>query len=183
MEESPKHSLLDSPSPTREQKARQAVAEATASAGNQKWKMHIGAGTSGNSRFKKKQPERLPSTEWLNEQDKHAKSEPSFDDSPPKKIVAPPVVPPEKSLSVRRVMALKEPPKKPESPRKIKPLAPAPLPNKIPQGQVVLDKFGNFRLMTPPELKKGNDLPPLPPGTLKFIVTNIFELQQSINKN
>uniref|UniRef100_V5GI62 Tetratricopeptide repeat protein n=1 Tax=Anoplophora glabripennis TaxID=217634 RepID=V5GI62_ANOGL len=165
VDESPKHSLLDSPSPTREQKARQAVAEATASVGNQKWKMHIGAGTSGNSRFKKKQPERLPpSTEWLNEQDKHSKNETNFNDSPPKKSVAPLAPSTEKTVSVRRAMAMKEPPKKPESPRKIKPLVPAPLPNKIPQGQVVLDKFGNFRLMTPPELKKGNDLPPLPPG-------------------
>lgn len=53
--------MLDSPSPTREQKARQAVAEATASASASgaptKWKMQIGQPTSGSSRFKKK-PER-----------------------------------------------------------------------------------------------------------------------------
>lgn len=66
--------MLDSPSPTREQKARQAVAEAAASANTQKWKMHIGAGTSGNSRFKKKQPERALSSEWLGDQEKHPKN-------------------------------------------------------------------------------------------------------------
>lgn len=74
LSESPKRSLLDSPSPTREQKARQAVAEAAASANTQKWKMHIGPGTSGNSRFKKKQPERtVTSGEWSGDQDKHGK--------------------------------------------------------------------------------------------------------------
>ncbi|KAJ8917051.1 hypothetical protein NQ315_012970 [Exocentrus adspersus] len=125
--------------------------------------MHIGAGTSGNSRFKKKQPEKMPSsTEWLSEHEKH-KNESSFDDSPPKKSTSALPSSTEKSVSVRRAMAMKEPPKKPESPKKSKTLVPAPLPNKIPQGQVVLDKFGNFRLMSPPELKKGSDVPPLPP--------------------
>lgn len=66
--------MLDSPSPTREQKARQAVAEAAASANTQKWKMHIGPGTSGNSRFKKKQPERSLSSEWAGDQEKHPKN-------------------------------------------------------------------------------------------------------------
>lgn len=73
-ESPPKRSMLDSPSPTREQKARQAVAEAAASANTQKWKMHIGPGTSGNSRFKKKQPERSLSSEWMGEQEKHNKN-------------------------------------------------------------------------------------------------------------
>lgn len=69
--------------------------------------------------------------------------------------------PQEKGVSVRKQMAMKEPPmKRPESPKRLQkslmpPLAP-PGP-KIPQGQVVLDKFGNFRLMTPPEMKKGKE--------------------------
>lgn len=65
LSESPKHSMLDSPSPTREQKARQAVAEATAST---KWKMHVGPGGVPQPpapRLKKKQlQERPPSPEW-----------------------------------------------------------------------------------------------------------------------
>lgn len=65
LSESPKHSMLDSPSPTREQKARQAVAEATAST---KWKMHVGPGGAPQPpvpRLKKKQlQERPPSPEW-----------------------------------------------------------------------------------------------------------------------
>lgn len=67
----PKRVMLDSPSPTREQKARQAVAEAAASAGTQKWKMHMGQNTQSNSsRFKKKQSDRLPppQAEWGSEQ-------------------------------------------------------------------------------------------------------------------
>lgn len=66
--------------------------------------------------------------------------------------------PVEKAVSVRKAMAIKEPPpKKSESPpKKIKPIVmPQPIMNKIPQGQVVLDKFGNFRLMSPPDSKKG----------------------------
>ncbi|KAJ8984823.1 hypothetical protein NQ317_013022 [Molorchus minor] len=139
MSDSPKRPILDSPSPTREQKARQAVAEAAASAGTQKWKMHIGPGVPGNSALQE-ETARTPSTP-----------------STPQPL--------EKSVSVRKAMAMKEPlPKKPESPKKIKPLPPMPMPNKIPQGQVVLDKFGNFRLMTPPELKKLGEMGPLPPG-------------------
>ncbi|XP_060536553.1 tetratricopeptide repeat protein 14 homolog isoform X2 [Cylas formicarius] len=179
--ESPKHSMLDSPSPTREQKARQAVAEAAASAG--KWKMHIGPPSQAASRFKKKQSERPPSPEW------HSESAPekmklknsntgssSFDEpSSSKRTPLPPPQPAEKAVSVRKQMAMKEPPpKRSDSPKKMKPMAVPPLPPgpKIPQGQVVLDKFGNFRLMTPPEMKKSHDLgqllagrrPPEPPG-------------------
>ncbi|XP_074041206.1 uncharacterized protein isoform X2 [Leptinotarsa decemlineata] len=166
--ESPKRSMLDSPSPTREQKARQAVAEAAASAGTQKWKMQIGPGTSGNSRFKKKQPERpVPSSEWGAEQDKHSKNGANMDDSPPvtKKSAPASLQPAEKAVSIRKAMAMKEPPpKKPDSPKKPKPMVPPSMP-KIPTGQVVLDKFGNFRLMTPPEIKKSlGEQPPFPPG-------------------
>ncbi|CAH1105868.1 unnamed protein product [Psylliodes chrysocephalus] len=175
--ESPPKRILDSPSPTREQKARQAVAEATASVGGtQKWKMQIGPGTSGNSRFKKKVQDRPPpsTSDWGMDIEKRGKSNRSLgstaDDSPPpKKSSLPPLPPTEKAVSVRKAMErLKEPPpKKPDSPKKMKP-APPPM-NKIPQGQVVLDKFGNFRLMTPPELKKEAQLaagrrPPEPPG-------------------
>ncbi|KAG5883059.1 hypothetical protein JTB14_010447 [Gonioctena quinquepunctata] len=162
--ESPKRAMLDSPSPTREQKARQAVAEAAASAGTQKWKMQIGPGTSGNSRFKKKQPERpTPSSEWAAEQEKHNKNGANIEDSPPLPKKSAPLPPMEKAVSIRKAMAMKEPPpKKPESPKKPKQLAPPPV-SKVQQGQVVLDKFGNFRLMSPPDSKKG-DMPPLPPG-------------------
>lgn len=69
------------------------------------------------------------------------------------------MAPTEKSLSVRKAMAaLKEPPpKKSESPKKSKPIPlPQPMIPKIPQGQVVLDKFGNFRLMSPPDMKKSD---------------------------
>ncbi|XP_030758470.1 tetratricopeptide repeat protein 14 homolog isoform X2 [Sitophilus oryzae] len=159
LSESPKHSLLDSPSPTREQKARQAVAEAAASAG--KWKMHIGPATQPSSRFKKKQ-ERPPSPEWPPElPPEKPRSRNNFDNLAPKKAPLPPL-PTEKAVSVRKQMAMKEPPAKhpSESPKKFKPTAapPAPPGPKIPQGQVVLDKFGNFRLMTPPEMKKGHDV-------------------------
>lgn len=63
MSESPKRALMDSPSPTREQKARQAVAEAAASAGS-KWKMQIGPGVPASTRFKKK----AEREEWIEEQ-------------------------------------------------------------------------------------------------------------------
>lgn len=66
--ESPKRSLMDSPSPTREQKARQAVAEATASAGS-KWKMQIGPGVPASTRFKKK----AEREEWMEEQHQMAR--------------------------------------------------------------------------------------------------------------
>ncbi|XP_063914100.1 uncharacterized protein DDB_G0284459 isoform X2 [Zophobas morio] len=173
LSESPKRGLLDSPSPTREQKARQAVAEAAASAGSSsKWKMQITGQPpppSSGSRFKKK-PER---EEWKEEQqmiDKRAMmsgKNGNFEESP-RKGGQPPVPSPEKNMSVRKAMAMKEPPpKRPESPKKPKLLPPVkPMINPLVNpGQVVLDKFGNFRLMTPPELKKGrDDMPPLPPG-------------------
>ncbi|GJQ66979.1 hypothetical protein Trydic_g7979 [Trypoxylus dichotomus] len=148
LSESPKRSLLDSPSPTREQKARQAVAEATAASGAPKWKMQIGSATAGSSRFKKK-PER---EEWLEENEKRVNKNGDMED--PRKSV-PPVPPavPEKNGSVRKMMAMKEPiPKKPpesELLKKLKPAPPAP------------------KLMTPPkEINRGSDddLPPLPPG-------------------
>nr|CAI5870370.1 unnamed protein product [Callosobruchus analis] len=189
--------VTDSPSPTREQKARQAVAEAAASA---KWKMHIGAAQSSASRFRRKgalggsggqppppgtsppgagQPSMSSSHDWLGEQEKRKSS--SYDSPPPtKKGSLPPLPPTEKAVSVRKVMAMKEPPLPPaqkkgsassESPplppsKKSSKPSPAPSAPKIPQGQVVLDKFGNFRLMTPPELKKAGsaDAAPLPPG-------------------
>ncbi|XP_076253958.1 uncharacterized protein LOC143192473 isoform X4 [Rhynchophorus ferrugineus] len=162
LSDSPKHSLLDSPSPTREQKARQAVAEAAASAG--KWKMHIGPPTQPPSRFKKKQ-ERPPSPEWppeLPPEKPRSRTSSSFDESMSKKTLLPPLPSAEKSVSVRKQMAMREAPlkRRSESPKKSsKPSAAPPLPPgpKIPQGQVVLDKFGNFRLMTPPEMKKGQD--------------------------
>ncbi|XP_050308576.1 tetratricopeptide repeat protein 14 homolog isoform X2 [Anthonomus grandis grandis] len=186
LSESPKHSRLDSPSPTREQKARQAVAEAAA-ASSGKWKMHIGAGgmppasapPSTSGRPKKKQ-ERPPSPDWPPElpQEKTGRSRNSFDEHS-KKASLPPLPPTDKNVSVRKQMALKEPPVKRRSPspspppkRALKPLAAPPMPPgpKIPQGQVVLDKFGNFRLMTPPEMKKRREgmpsgsRPPEPPG-------------------
>lgn len=157
--------MLDSPSPTREQKARQAVAEATAASGAPKWKMQIGSATAGSSRFKKK-PER---EEWLEENEKRINKNGDVED--PRKNI-PPLAPAvlEKNGSVRKMMAMKEPtPKKPQESellKKLKPAPPAPKPV-IPPGQVVLDKFGNFRLMTPPkETNRGSDddLPPLPPG-------------------
>ncbi|KAK9738006.1 Tetratricopeptide repeat [Popillia japonica] len=163
LSESPKRSLLDSPSPTREQKARQAVAEATAASGAPKWKMQIGSATAGSSRFKKK-PER---EEWLEENEKRINKNGDMED--PRKPVAPmPSAPPDKNGSVRKMMAMKEPtPKKPpesELLKKLKPAPPAPKPV-IPPGQVVLDKFGNFRLMTPPkETNRGRSKPPEPPG-------------------
>ncbi|KAJ3634116.1 hypothetical protein MTP99_011023 [Tenebrio molitor] len=178
LSESPKRGLLDSPSPTREQKARQAVAEATASAGSaSKWKMQISAqpppstSSGSGSRFKKK-PDR---EEWKEEQqqmmDKRAMmagKNGTFEESPRKGGSQQPVPSPEKNMSVRKAMAMKEPPpKRPDSPKKPKLMPPMPqIKPLVNPGQVVLDKFGNFRLMTPPELKKGRegDMPPLPPG-------------------
>lgn len=165
LSESPKRTLIDSPSPTREQKARQAVAEAAASvsAGGAptKWRMQIGAATSGSSRFKKK-PEH---PEW--DDDKRLGSKNGDAEEPKKQLGSQP--PADKNMSVRKAMAMKEPqPKKEmEPPKKPKVLPPAPTTKPlITPGQVVLDKFGNFRLVTPPENKKtqDDDVPPLPPG-------------------
>lgn len=178
LSDSPKRSLiLDSPSPTREQKARQAVAEATASAtasgAPTKWKMQIGnASSSGGSRFKKK-PER---EDWPEEQmlDKRLSKTGDLLEESSKKMPPLPPMPGEKNMSVRKAMALKEVPpatakKEPELPKK-QPKPPPPAPqNKplIPPGQVVLDKFGNFRLLSPTQrlqTERNDDLPPLPPG-------------------
>lgn len=178
LSESPKRSMiLDSPSPTREQKARQAVAEATASAtasgAPSKWKMQIGNATAGSSRFKKK-PER---EDWGDDQpqmDKRLnKSSDIMDDSKKTAPILPPSV--EKNMSIRKAMAMKDVPlpskKDPEPIKKLKqPLPLPPQPNKplIPPGQVVLDKFGNFRLLSPTQRlqvdRNNEDLPPLPPG-------------------
>lgn len=167
MSDSPKRSLLDSPSPTREQKARQAVAEAAASVSASgapaKWKMQIGNATSGSSRFKKK-PER---EDWEEQQDRRSMNKNGDLEEQTKK--PPPQLSAEKNMSIRKAMAMKEPlPKKElEMPKKAKPLPPAPTTKPlITPGQVVLDKFGNFRLVTPPENKKRHDedMPPLPPG-------------------
>lgn len=125
--------------------------------------MQIGNATSGSSRFKKK-PER---EDWDEQQDRRAANK-NGDLEEMKKAALPPT-PAEKNISVRKAMAMKEPAPKKEMdlPKKLKPLPPAattkPL---ITPGQVVLDKFGNFRLVTPPESKKthDDDLPPLPPG-------------------
>lgn len=172
MSDSPKRGLLDSPSPTREQRARQAVAEATASASNvNKWKMQIGAPlpSGSGSRFKKK-PER---EDWKDEQQMLEKrmilggKNGSFEE-PVRKQATQPVPIPEKNLSIRKQMAMKEPPpKRLDSPKKPKLLPPIPpIKPLVNPSQVVLDKFGNFRLMTPPELKKAREgeAPPLPPG-------------------
>lgn len=149
------------------------MAEAAATAGTaNKWKMQIGAQppTASGSRFKKK-PDR---EEWKDEQqqmmDKRAAmmagKNGNFEESQRK---AQQLQSPEKNMSVRKAMAMKEPPppKRPDSPKKPKLLPPLPPVNKalVNPGQIVLDKFGNFRLMTPPEMKKGrDDMPPLPPG-------------------
>lgn len=134
-----------------------------------KWKMQIGAATAGSSRFKKK-PER---EEWGEEQDKRLqrKSDDMMDD-PNRRDILQPQLSAEKDISVRKAMAMKEsqlPPKKEPEPIKQKPkgLPVAPTTNPmIAPGQVVLDKFGNFRLVTPQENKKppGEEQPPLPPG-------------------
>ncbi|CAG9769036.1 unnamed protein product [Ceutorhynchus assimilis] len=181
LSESPKHHMmLDSPSPTREQKARQAVAEATASAGGGKWKMHAGGSQQPPPRPKKKLMDRPPSPEWPPElPPEKIRARNSFEETlSMKKSSMPPLPPPEKGLSIRKQMAIKESSSsKPrsDSPKKPSKLFAPPMPPpgpKIPQGQVVLDKFGNFRLMTPPEIKKskemlgamGNNRPPEPPG-------------------
>lgn len=166
MSESPKRSMsMGSPSPTREQKARLAVAEATASANNMqgKWKMQIGAATSGSSRFKKK-PER---EDWCDDREPEKRNSKNGDGEPRKGRGGSV----EKNMSVRKAMAMKEQPKKPPEPepiKKIKPPPPTTAPKPIiPPGPVVLDKFGNFRLMTPPKDTSklhGDDMPPLPPG-------------------
>lgn len=102
----------------------------------------------------------------------------NFDDSPSpvkKSSALPPLPPTEKAVSIRKAMAMKEPPpKKPDSPKKSKLLVtqPPPLP-KIPQGQVVLDKFGNFRLMTPPELKKNAEAGTMGLGKCLFLTFDI----------
>lgn len=145
--------IVDSPSPTREQKARQAVAEASASASGLqgKWKMQMGANVPGSSRFKKR-PER---EEWGNDQEDKGPKPP------------PPMTSEEKAISIRKAMALKEPlPKKDsfmeQSKFKLKapPITKQPI---INPGQVVLDKFGSFRLLSPKKIND-DDLPPLPPG-------------------
>ncbi|XP_031344826.1 tetratricopeptide repeat protein 14-like isoform X3 [Photinus pyralis] len=151
--ESSKRSMgLDSPSPTREQKARQAVAEATASAnasgGPTKWKMQIGNATAGSSRFKKK-PER---EDWSEEQmlDKRI-SKDMMEESSKKSATLPP--PPDKSANVRKGMAVKDAP------------PPAKKDADLSSKKVVLDKFGNFRLLSPRmQPDRSEDLPPLPPG-------------------
>lgn len=171
--ESSKRSMgLDSPSPSREQKARQAVAEATASANASgaptKWKMQIGNATAGSSRFKKK-PER---EDWSEEQmmDKRMSNKDLMEESNKKSNTLLP--PADKSANVRKGVAMKDAPppakKEPELPlKKIKPppiAAPQPK-NMVPPGQVVLDKFGNFRLLSPRmQPDRSEDLPPLPPG-------------------
>lgn len=166
LSESPKRSLLDSPSPTREQKARQAVAEAAAASRAPKWKMQIGSATAGSSRFKKK-PER---EEWIDDNEKRINKNGDVEDTRKVVTAVPPPMPEKTTMVIRKEMAIKEiEPKKPPQSELLKKLKPAPPVTKpvIPPGQVVLDKFGNFRLMTPPkELNRGSDddLPPLPPG-------------------
>lgn len=143
-----------------------------------KWKMQIGNATAGSSRFKKR-PER---EDWSEEQEKRLqmKGDDIVEDPSKNSIAAAaalqqPSPAADKNMSVRKAMAMKEPQppplpsskKEPEPLRKPKGLPVAPTTNPmIAPGQVVLDKFGNFRLVTPPENKKpgGDGQPPLPPG-------------------
>ncbi|XP_065162968.1 tetratricopeptide repeat protein 14 homolog isoform X3 [Atheta coriaria] len=125
---SPKRSL-GSPSPTREQKARLAVAEASAMTSSGKWKMHVGPSTASTSRFKRKQEREDWQDDPLNLQG-----------MPPKQD-----------------MMMEGGPKKKGNQGGMVPKA-----NPIPQGQVVLDKFGNFRLVTPPKNAQGP-----PPGVVQ----------------
>ncbi|XP_049822779.1 tetratricopeptide repeat protein 14 homolog isoform X3 [Aethina tumida] len=156
--------LLQSPSPTREQKARQTVADAAASAG--KWKMHIGPGTSGKNGSMDESPihgrggmksHQMPPTAAEKAQSVRKQMEKTMKDVPgtsnkQRAIETPPIpmgIPP----GIAKKLGVKGPLLAPVAP-------PKPM---IPSGPVVLDKFGNFRLMTPPEMKK-HDQPPLPPG-------------------
>ncbi|XP_022905543.1 tetratricopeptide repeat protein 14 homolog isoform X2 [Onthophagus taurus] len=169
LSDSPKR-LMDSPSPTREQKARQAVAEASAASGVPKWKMQIGQATAGSSRFKKK-PER---EDWHDDSEKQQRlsknGELDMGGSSKKIAPVPPPMSDEKMGGLRKPMSMKDTvSKKTESEllKKLRPAPPGPPKPVIPPGQVVLDKFGNFRLMTPPkEMSRGSepDLPPLPAG-------------------
>ncbi|KAF5273610.1 hypothetical protein FQR65_LT04609 [Abscondita terminalis] len=169
--------IIDSPSPTREQKARQAVAEATASAsaggGPTKWKMQIGNATSGSSRFKKK-PDREDYGEEQLMDKRMGKVSADMMEESNKKVPLPPPASMEKSSNRKSAAAIKEapPPTKKEidiPSKKIKPppiIAPQPKPM-VPPGQIVLDKFGNFRLLSPATripTERSEDLPPLPPG-------------------
>lgn len=149
---------MDSPSPTREQKARQTVAEASSASGvgSGKWKMQIG-NVQSTSRFKK----RVEREDWISERDERSSRNDRDDDK--QKL---PPLPEEKGISVRKAMALKEPLPKiipPEPPKpKLKQITKQPI---IQPGQVVLDKFGSFRLLSPSAKKMpDDDLPPLPPG-------------------
>lgn len=180
--EEPKHVIMDSPSPTREQKARQTVAEASSASGvsTGKWKMQIGS-VQGSSRFKKR-PEK---DEWMEheerekpsrndrndrERDRDRDRERDRDIDKPKSSAPP--LPEEKGISIRKAMAMKEPPPKrelplPDPPKpKPKPITKQPI---IQPGQVVLDKFGSFRLLSPSAKKMpDDDMPPLPPGEPKY---------------
>lgn len=163
--ESPKVSLY-SPSPTREQKARQAVAEATASVSaiGGKWKMQIGAATAGSSRFK-----RRPDDDWTGEQEKRFenRNENVLEESANKREVLH-----AQSSAEGSIKESQSSPKKDVELLKQKskglPVAPTTNPMIAP-GQVVLDKFGNFRLVTPAETKKiaGGEQAPLSSGPPK----------------
>ncbi|KAF5306630.1 hypothetical protein FQA39_LY08819 [Lamprigera yunnana] len=169
---------MDSPSPSREQKARQAVAEATATAsasgGPTKWKMQIGNATSGSSRFKKKPEREDYSDEQILDKRMGKINSEVHEDSNSKKVAPPPPSSGEKSIATKKAGVTKEisaslkkeiemASKKIKLPP-IMPMQPKPL---VPPGQVVLDKFGNFRLLSPAtrmQTERSDDLPPLPPG-------------------
>lgn len=135
--------------------------------------MQIGnasAGSSG-SRFKKK-PER---EDWSEEHlmDKRSSKSTDLLEEAKKATVPSSSLPAmEKNVSIRKAMALKEPlpPIKKDYEALRRPKITLPIqPNKplIPPGQVVLDKFGNFRLLSPAQrlhVERHDDMPPLPPG-------------------
>ncbi|XP_017777148.1 PREDICTED: tetratricopeptide repeat protein 14 isoform X2 [Nicrophorus vespilloides] len=143
-------------SPSREPKARPIETDLVSSMGNsQKWKMHIAAAPVSTSRFKRKNDR----DDWLEDPMlmMHEKNGDHMKESP-KKVVLPI---PEKNMSVRKAMAQKEAGGKKQEPEMLgkKKMPVPPKSNPIPPGQVVLDKFGNFRLVTPPK-----NLPPMPPA-------------------
>lgn len=141
------------------------VAEATASVSGMgaKWKMQVGTSVAGGSRFKKR-----PEGEWTGE------TKPSVSSKNEETFERDVFHPNESNGAVRKASVVKEstqkqqePPPPPPQPQPSKqqvseavvqkskglPVAPTTNPMIAP-GQVVLDKFGNFRLVTPEENKK-----------------------------
>lgn len=150
-EEIPKNIL----SPTREQKAPQEVADASASVSGMgtKWKMQVGTSVAGGLRFKK-QTEK----ESTGEQEKQPPAPTKTDSALERNIFHPN----KNKKTVRKVLFMKKGQRasfnkvmsEPVMPRpKILPVASTTNPLVAPR-QVVLDKFGNFRLVSPPASKK-----------------------------